>query len=260
MTEALTFASAGVLISGGTSGVGLATAIRLARAGTRRITLVGRNEERGESAHQAVLAVAPDASVHFLKADVGTVAEAERVVAAADAAAGPVNVLINSTSTGYLPDLFFRIPPDDMAKLFADLVNAPMNMSRAVIDGMRARRRGVIINVASDAAKVPTPGETIVGAAMAAIVMFSRTLALEAKRDGIRVHALTPSLIAGTRTAENVTKAQFSAKLFESAAAQAHLGVAEPDDVAAAIEFLVGPASARMTGQVISVNGGISVA
>lgn len=260
MTEPLSHADACVLIVGGTSGVGLATAIQLCRAGTRRLALVGRNPERGEAARQAVLATAPDAMVVFLSGDVGVLAEAQRIAAEAEQALGRIDVLVNSTSTGYLPDLFFRTAPDTMASLFAELVHAPINMSRAVIDGMRARGRGVIICIASDAAKVPTPGETIVGAAMAAIVMFSRTLALEAKRDGIRVHALTPSLIAGTRTADHVTKAGFSAKLFASASAQAHLGVAEPDDIAATIVFLVGPGAARMTGQVISVNGGISVA
>jgi NAD(P)-dependent dehydrogenase (short-subunit alcohol dehydrogenase family) len=95
---------------------------------------------------------------------------------------------------------------------------------------------------------------------MAAIVMFSRTAAIEAKRNGVRVNAVTPSLVAGTPTAERVLADGFSKKLFESAAKQAHLGVAEPDDLAALIVFLGGPASARLTGQAISVNGGISAA
>lgn len=256
----LSYENARVLIVGGTSGVGLATAQQLAEAGTRNLVLVGRNTERGETARQALLAASPQANVTFIAGDAGQYSEALRIVAAADAALGGVDVLVNSTSTGYRPDLFFRTPPESMAGLLAELVDAPMNMCRAVIDGMRAKKSGVIVNIASDAAKVPTPGETIVGAAMAAIVMFSRTLALEAKRDGIRVHALTPSLIAGTQTAHNVTQEGFSAKLFASAAAQAHLGVAEPDDIAATIVFLIGPGAARMTGQVISVNGGISVA
>ena len=259
MTQ-LPLKDARVLIVGGTSGVGLAAARQLAEAGTRNFALVGRNAERGEAARQAVLAISPQANVTFIAGNAGRYPDAERIVAEADAAMSGIDVLVNSTSTGYRPDLFFRTPPESMAGLLAELVDVPMNMSRAVIDGMRARKSGVIINIASDAAKVPTPGETIVGAAMAAIVMFSRTLALEAKRDGIRVHALTPSLIAGTQTAHNVTQEGFSAKLFASAAAQAHLGVAEPDDVAATIVFLMSPGAARMTGQVISVNGGISVA
>lgn len=249
-----------VVIVGGTSGVGLSAARQLAEAGTRKFLLVGRNADRGEAARRQLLDTALDASVTFLSANAGCYEDAERVMAEAEAAMGGVDVLVNSTSTGYCPDLFFRTPPEAMPSLMTELVSAPMNMCRAVIDHMRANKRGVIVNIASDAAKVPTPGETIVGAAMAAIVMFSRTLALEAKRDGIRVHALTPSLIAGTATAARVTQEGFSAKLFASAAAQADLGVVEADDVAATIVYLASPAAARMTGQVISVNGGISVA
>jgi len=95
---------------------------------------------------------------------------------------------------------------------------------------------------------------------MAAIVMFSRVAAIEGKRNGIRVNAVTPSLIANTPTAERVLEDGFSKGLFEKAAAMAHLGVAEPEDLASLIVFLGGPGAARLTGQAISVNGGISAA
>jgi NAD(P)-dependent dehydrogenase (short-subunit alcohol dehydrogenase family) len=180
------------------------------------------------------------------------------VISSARERFGRIDVLVNSTTTGYTPDLLHRTPATDLAPLLAQVALAPMYMTRVVLPFMREQRSGVILNMASDAAKVPTPGETIIGAAMAAIVMFSRTLALEAKRDGIRVNVLTPSLIAGTATAERVQKEGFSAKLFAKAATLAHLGVAEPDDLAALIVFLAGPQARRITGQVISVNGGIS--
>jgi 2-hydroxycyclohexanecarboxyl-CoA dehydrogenase len=135
-----------------------------------------------------------------------------------------------------------------------------MYLSRAVLPIMQAQRGGSIINIASDAGKTATPGETVLGASMAAIIMFSRALTMEAKRDGIRVNAVTPSLINGTPTADTVTRDGFSKRLFEKAAAHAHLGVAEPDDLASLVVFLGSPASARLTGQAISVNGGISAA
>jgi NAD(P)-dependent dehydrogenase (short-subunit alcohol dehydrogenase family) len=125
---------------------------------------------------------------------------------------------------------------------------------------MRAQRSGVIVNIASDAAKSATPGEAVIGAAMAAIMMFSRTVAMEAKRDGIRVNVLTPSLIAGTETSARILEGGFSARLFEKAASFANLGVAEPSDLAALIVFLASPEAGRLTGQAISVNGGISAA
>lgn len=250
----------GVLIVGGTSGVGLATARQMASGGDRKIVLAGRNPQRGAGAVDEVRIIAPDADVAFVSVDARDQAQVRSMVAEAEAKLGRIDVVVNSTSTGYAPELFFRTPAEDMAPLLSDLVSAPMNVCRAVIDGMRSRKSGVIVNVASDAAKVPTPGETVIGAAMAAIVMFSRTLALEARRDGIRVHALTPSLIKGTESEKTATSSEFGAKLFAQAASQAHLGVAEPDDIAATIAFLASDGAARMTGQVISVNGGISVA
>lgn len=125
---------------------------------------------------------------------------------------------------------------------------------------MQAQGGGEPANVASDARKVPATSESSHGAAMAAIIMFSRVTAIEAKRNGIRVNVVTPSLIAGTRAAHRVMRDGFSRKLFEKAAANAHLGVAEPDDLTSLIVLLGGPGAAWLTGQAISVNGGVSAA
>jgi NAD(P)-dependent dehydrogenase (short-subunit alcohol dehydrogenase family) len=133
-------------------------------------------------------------------------------------------------------------------------------MTHAALPAMRERRSGSVINIASDAAKVATPGETIIGAAMAAIVMFSRAAALEAKREGVRINVLTPSLIANTPGSAWIATDPFSSRMFEKAASMANLGVAEPEDLAAMILFLASPAARRITGQAISINGGISAA
>jgi 2-hydroxycyclohexanecarboxyl-CoA dehydrogenase len=247
-----------VVIMGGTAGVGLESAQQFAAAGVPRIVLAGRNEARGTVAVEAVTAQYPHTQLEFVAGDATKLEDVERVVTRTLERFGRIDVMVNSTATQYTPDLLFRTPAKNIAALLAELTLPPIYMSTTVLPVMRAQKSGVIINMASDAAKVPTPGETIIGAAMAAIVMFSRTLALEAKRDGIRVNVLTPSLISGTDTAERVQREGFSAKLFASAAGLAHLGVAEPADLAALIVFLASPQARRLTAQVISVNGGIS--
>lgn len=247
-----------VVITGGTAGVGLATAMRFAAAGVPRIALLGRNLERGKAAAQTVAKKHADSLVEFVECDATKLEVADAAILRVRERFDRIDVLLNSTTTDYAPELLHRTAATDLAPLLMQVAMAPIYMSRVVLPLMRDQRGGVILNVASDAAKVPTPGETIIGAAMAAIVMFSRTLALEAKRDGIRVNVLTPSLIAGTATAERVQKEGFSAKLFAKAATLAHLGVAEPDDLAELIVFLASPQARRITGQVISVNGGIS--
>jgi 2-hydroxycyclohexanecarboxyl-CoA dehydrogenase len=152
------------------------------------------------------------------------------------------------------------MPVENVLGALVAQAGPPLLLTRIALPYLREQGGGSIISIASDSAKTATPGETVLGAAMAAIVMHTRTAAMEAKRYGVRVNALTPSLVLGTATTEHVLQDGFSRKLFEKAARQAHLGVAEVADVAALVVFLGGPASAKLTGQAISVNGGISAA
>lgn len=258
--EAIQFADATALIVGGTSGVGLAAAIKFAAAGVLRVALVGRDPTRGEAAAAAVRKAAAGCEVLFISADANRVADAERITAATLEAFGAIDILLNSTVGAAAPALLKDTPLDSLQAILVEQAMGPILMSRAVLPSMVAARRGVILNIASDAAKLATPGETVIGAAMAAIVMFTRTLAMEAKRDGIRVNALTPSLIAGTLTNQRMLQSPFAAKLFEKAGKMASLGVAEAEDLADLAVFLASPAAKRITGQAISANGGISAA
>ncbi|MCW2714817.1 MAG: 3-oxoacyl-[acyl-carrier-protein] reductase FabG [Frankiales bacterium] len=252
--------TARVVIAGGTSGVGLHTAQTLALAGAPSIVLIGRDVDRGRAAVEQVRRRCPDVAVSFLSADINDPRQAERVTAEALEELGGVDVLVNSTVASYSPVLLHKIPLDEVHDILVRQAVGCLLLSRAMIDTMRDQGSGSIINIASDAAKVPTPGETVLGAAMAAIVTFSRTLALEAKRYGVRVNVLTPSLIVNTGSYDRSMNAEFSKKIFDKIVSQAHLGLTDPEDLANAILFLASPLSKRITGQVISVNGGISVA
>jgi NAD(P)-dependent dehydrogenase (short-subunit alcohol dehydrogenase family) len=254
------FQSQSVLVAGGTSGVGLATAIAFVRAGCGRIVLVGRNEERGKAAAEAVLSEAPRAHVEFIPGDLNDPSAALDTAAEAARRLGSIDVLVNSTVAPYQPTLLHEIPIEQLRDVLMQQALGPLLMTRAVLPIMREQHRGSIISIASDAAKVPTPGEAGIGAAMAAIVTFSQTLAVEAKRDGIRVNVLTPSLIVETASYDRAMAQPFSKKIFDKIVGQAHLGLTAPDDLANAILFLASPLAQRITGQVISVNGGISVA
>jgi short-subunit dehydrogenase len=258
--KVIELSESGVMIVGGTSGVGLATAISFAAAGVSRIALVGRNVERGEKARKVVLDKFPNANVVFISADANLVDQSLAAVAKANASIGAIDVLVNSTVGSFVPKLFHEMPIEDIEPTLVQQMVGPLLMCRAVMAGMRERRGGAIINIASDAGKVATPGESVIGAAMAGISMFSRGLAIEGKRTGIRVNTITPSLIEGTATYDRVMEDPFSAKLFAGAVKLAHLGVAQPEDLAGLIVFLASPQGARITGQTISVNGGISAA
>ncbi|HET6507883.1 MAG TPA: SDR family oxidoreductase [Baekduia sp.] len=253
-------AESGVAIAGGTSGVGLASARRLAEAGVPRLVLMGRDARRGAAACAAVRAVAPDAAVDYVAVDAGDPAAAARAVEEATARLGTLDVLVNSTVSLAQPSLLVDLALEDLAPTLTDLALPPMLMTRAALPAMRAQRGGCIVNVASDAAKVATVGESVIGAAMAAIVMFTRAAAMEAKRDGVRVNVLTPSLIGDTPAGRRALESPFGSRIFEKAKAMAHLGVVEADDMAALVLYLASPAAAKLTGQAISLNGGISAA
>ena len=248
-----------VLIAGGTSGVGLATARAFARAGAAHVVVGGRDPGRGEAAAKAVTAEAA-ATGTFVAADVNTVAGATDLVASATDRMGGLDILVNSTVAPYMPVPLHAMPIEDLHAVLTQQAVGTMLVCRAAIDVLRPEEHGAIVNIASDAQRVPTPGETGIGAAMAAIITFSQTLALEAKRYGVRVNVLSPSMIVDTGSHERAMATEFSAKIFEKIKAQAHLGLTEPEDLANAILFLASPLARRITGQVISVNGGISIA
>jgi NAD(P)-dependent dehydrogenase (short-subunit alcohol dehydrogenase family) len=248
------------LIVGGTSGIGLEIAAQLAEAGVPRIAINGRTPAKGEAAAARIRERAPDCEVRFLAADATGRAAIEGVVAETAAAFGRIDVLVTAITSTVMPDLFHRLDPADFEALMGRHMGSVLYSNHAVLGHMRAQEGGVIINLSSDAAKLPTPGETVHGALMAAILMFSKTLAVEAARSGIRVHALTPSIVRGTELYDSLMASEFSAKLFAKAESRAWLGVPTPADVAPVAVFLCRPEAARMTGQGISVNGGISVA
>ncbi|MBM0205685.1 SDR family oxidoreductase [Micromonospora sp. STR1s_5] len=252
------FSELSVLITGGTSGIGLASAQGFAKAGVKAVGIVGRNVERAADAARGLKADYPDLDVHSYVADVTSRNDVERLVAEVEGTSGAIDVLVNCAGGDPMPALFHTIDIDAVTHATTYYMNATLLMCRAVIPGMYERKSGSIINVASDAAKVATTGETVIGAAMAAITMFSKALAMEAKRSKVRVNAVTPSIVRSTRTYGRIQEGDFSARLFAKAERLAMLGVVEPAEVAEVIVFLGGPLSSKVTGQAISVNGGIS--
>jgi 2-hydroxycyclohexanecarboxyl-CoA dehydrogenase len=251
-------AESGALIVGASAGIGFAAAEKLVLAGVPRIVIVARNAERGEQARARLEGHGADA--HFIAGDATRADEAARITAEAEALLGGIDILVVSTVADNRPELFKDIPTEGIATILQQMLLPTMQLVSEVMPHMAKRRGGVIITVASDAGKTATPGETIIGACKAAIIMFTRTIAIEGKRDGIRANVLTPSLVLGTASSDRITSNGFSGRLFAKAAEQAHLGVPYADDLGDLVVFLASPAAGRLTGQAISVNGGISAA
>lgn len=249
------------LIVGGTSGIGLAAAEALLREGVPRLRVVGRNAERAEAAAAKLRGVSEGADVAALVFDCSDGTAAEQMAAAAAEQTGGIDLLVCSPGGNNLPELLFRQPIEQVNRTLLHDLAPTLNACRAVLPVMMQGGSGCILNVASDAAKVATPGESVIGAVMAGIVQFTRGLAIEAKRNGIRANAVTPSLVEGTALTDRLmAEGTFSQKLFEKARPLAALGPTTAEDLADLIVFLAGPKAAKITGQAISVNGGISAA
>lgn len=248
----------GVALLGGTAGVGLETACQFAEQGAR-VVLQGRNRERGAAACDVVRSRARGASVDFVRVDACSSDDAVRGEEETRRILGAIDVLVCTTGPSEPPRLLHKILIQDIQQRIDEVIPPPIHMMHAALPAMRLNRNGLVVNVASDAAKSATPGETLIGAAMAAIVMYSKAAALEVKREGVRINVLTPSLISDTPGAALIDSDPFSAKLFEKAAAMAHLGVVPSADLGSMALYLASAPARRITGQTISINGGISV-
>jgi 2-hydroxycyclohexanecarboxyl-CoA dehydrogenase len=247
------------LVTGSTSGVGRATALSFASQGAETVFINGRNRNQGETVCAELAAQVPETQFHFLQADMNSREQIETMFASADGLAGGLDIFVHSGySSSAMPDLFENMPieakEDAIVAVFMSLVRC----CHYAVPMLRKRGGGAIVGVISDAAKVPTPGETVHGGALAGSGMFLRALAREVARYQIRTNAVCPSLIKDTQNYDSVMAGGFSRQLFQKIEKRAQLGLPGPDDLANLITFLAGPQASHITGQMVSINGGIS--
>lgn len=247
------------LVTGSTSGVGRATALSFAREGASVVIINGRDAEAGERVRCDLAAQVPGTAFHFVRADMNS---REEIAALFDRTAelgGGLDLFVHSGYGGSgLPDLFESLSIEHKEDAITGIFTSLVRCCHFAVPLLRARGGGAIVGVISDAAKVPTPGESVHGGALAGSGMFMRGLAREVGRYQIRVNAVCPSLIRDTRNYDKVMDGGFARQLFQKIEKRATLGLPGPDDLANLITFLAGPLAAHITGQMVSINGGIS--
>ena len=247
------------LLTAATSGIGLATAKLLATGGAS-IVVNGRDPEAGAKAVTLIKAAAPEADVSFVAADLCDPHRAAELCSSAIEEKGRLDIFVHAGGAEISPKLFVDLDPSHYQPLIDGHFTSLLHCCKVVVPAMIRQAGGSIVVIASDAGKVATPGESLIGAMKAATIMYARTLAIEVSRHGVRVNCITPSLVADTQAHDRVMSSEFSRKIFEKASKRARLGVPTPANIAPLAAFLASSLSSHLTGQAISVNGGISAA
>lgn len=239
-----------VLVTGSTSGIGRATAQRLADDGAR-VVVVGRTPERVD---RTVRALGEDAS--GVVADLFTAEGTAAVASSLDT----LDAAVLCHGGDQVPGIFRDADPSRFAHLAEAMFLTNARLAHALLPLLAAgpgrSDGGRLVLVTSEAGRVPTTGEVMIGALAAANVMFVRTLAREAARDRVRVHAVSVSLTEDTETYDRVMHAsEFSQRLFEKAAERMPFGPVRAAEVAEEIVHLL---RSGTTGQIVSVTGGLT--
>jgi 2-hydroxycyclohexanecarboxyl-CoA dehydrogenase len=253
------------LVTGAGQGVGLETALLLARNGAGAIAVNDLFADRAQAAVRAVRAAAPEVNAIACPADVTDEAAVRGMVAHAEAALGRLDILVNNA--GIPPrerlvvgprTLFLETTSADWEPWIRVNFYGVLYTTHAVVRGMVERGDGRIVTVISEAGRLGEPGLCAYSAAKAAAAAFSRALAKEVGGRNVRVNCVALGL---TRTPSTEHWFRDGATAMPEAMKRRYLlpSLGEPFDAAAAVLFLVSDASRWITGQTIPVSGGYSV-
>ncbi len=233
-----------VIVTGAGSGIGRAIALRLAADGYRVMV----NDFRAAAA--AAVAAEIGASARSTGGDVSDEGDVATMVADTEAAFGPVTHLVNCA--GHVHQARFQdLTTADFDRMIAVHLRGTFLCTRAVIDGMLARKSGVIVNVASQLGQIGGIELVHYSAAKAGIIGLTKALAREVSAQGVRVNAVAPGPI------NTPLVRSLSADWQRAKAAELPLGrFGEPEEVAEAVAFLCSPASALFVGQTLGPNSG----
>ena len=245
-----------VVVTGGGGGIGGATCRRFAEAGAR-VAVFDMNLEAAQQVADGICAAGGVAQA--FKCNITDRVEVDAAVAAAEAALGPVDVLVNNAGWDVFKP-FTKTVPAEWDKLIAINLTGALHMHHAVLPGMAARKRGRVINIASDAARVGSSGEAVYAACKGGLVAFSKTIAREHARHNVTVNVVCPGPTDTALFADYKQGAGNPEKLMEAFTRSIPLGrIGQPDDLPGAILFFASDDAGFITGQVLSVSGGLTM-
>ena len=240
------------IVTGGAGGIGSAICRRLAEEGS---TVVVADLDA-----EAARRVADDIGGHATGVDITDGGAVEAVVDDVWSSVGPIDVLVNNAGWDRAGP-FLDTEPELWERIIAVNLVGPLNLHRAVGRRMVERGSGRIVNIASDAARVGSSGEAVYAACKGGIVAFSKTMARELARVPIPVNVVCPGPTNTPLFAEFAGEGESGDRLRQALArAIPFRRLGEPEDIAPAVAFLASADAGYITGQVLSVSGGLTMA
>jgi len=245
-----------VVVTGGGGGIGGATCKRFAKEGAK-VAVFDMNLAAAQKVADEIKASGGTAAA--FQCDITDRAAVDAAVTATEAQLGPIGVLVNNAGWDIFKP-FTKTVPAEWDKLIAINLTGALHMHHAVLPGMVARNYGRIVNIASDAARGGSSGEAVYSACKGGLVALSKTLAREHARHNITLNVVCPGPTDTALLAGVAEGARDPAKLIEAFRSAIPLGrLGQPDDLANAIAFFGSDDAAFITGQVISVSGGLTM-
>jgi 2-hydroxycyclohexanecarboxyl-CoA dehydrogenase len=244
------------LVTGAGRGIGRAIALALAREGCQ----VGIADILPSSA-EVVTAAVETLGVKglALPVDLTRRADVERMAGEALAQFGQIDILVNNAGWDRM-GLFLDTDEDTWDRIIAVNLKAILYVCKAVLPPMVARGAGKVVNVASDAGRVGSSGEAVYSATKGAVIAFSKALAREMARHRITVNVVCPGLTETPLLQSLRDQSPQMEKILEAVTRATPLGrVATPEEIASAVAFFASPEADFVTGQTLSVSGGLTM-
>lgn len=246
-----------VIVTGGARGIGRAIVQAFARTGAT--VVIADVDDKAATETAAATGQATGQEVVAIGTDVADLDSVQVLVTAVMDRYGRIDVLVNNAGWDTF-SLFLQTTPDLWEKLIAVNYKGVLNTCHTVLPHMVAQKSGAIVNIASDAGRSGSLGEAVYAGCKGAIIAFSKTIAREHARDNVRVNVVAPG-ITNTAIFQSFYETELGRKVADAMARSVPLGrrPGEPEEIAPAVVFLASEGARYMTGQVLSVSGGLTM-